>query len=83
MLPYADIEDIGTIFIYLCNSKGERLSYAKFSANEFNDPNPKLLWIEFVPDPVNKTITSPEKGGLCSFRLSIHKGDKSSINFSA
>jgi len=47
------------------------------------DPNPKLLWIELIPDPVNKTITSPEKGGLFSFRLSIHKGDKSSINFNS
>lgn len=80
-LPYASVDDIGTIFIYLCDSKGNRLSYAKFPASQFTDPNPKLLWIEFTPDPVTKAIDSPEKGGLCSFRLSIHKGDKSSINF--
>lgn len=63
------------------NKKDEPLSYAKFPASEFMNPNPELRWVEFNIDPVVKGVDSPELAGLCSFRLSIHKGDKSSIDF--
>lgn len=75
-LPCQSIEEIGVVFLYLCNDKGERISFAKFPAVKFAEHNAKLEWIEFTPDPVLKSIKSPELGGICSFRLSISKGRK-------
>lgn len=80
-LPCQSIEEIGFVFIYLCDSSGKRVSFAKFPAAKFADHNAKLLWIEFTPDPVLKEIQSPELAGLCSFRLSIAKGTKDTIKF--
>lgn len=78
-LPYSSVEDIGFVFLYLCDSKGEKLSFGKFPAAQFMDPNPKLQWVELTPDPVIKKIESPEKGGFCSFRLAIAKGASSQV----
>jgi hypothetical protein len=79
LMPYNSVEDIGFIFVYLCDAKGRYVSYTRLLAADFMNPNAELQWIEFEPDPVLKEIKSPEKSGLCSFRLSIVKGSAQQV----
>lgn len=43
-LPYVNLDDIGTIFVYLMDGKTP-ICYARFKALDFTDPNPKTKWI--------------------------------------
>lgn len=56
MMPYLSLKDIGTIYVYLRKEVGlikkewKRVCFWKGNIMDFADPNPKLKWIEFLPD---------------------------------
>jgi hypothetical protein len=81
------------IFLYLCPDKGglgtflgaspknkkldKPISYIKLKAKDFKDPNPKMQWVELLPEPIEDEVDSPERAGIVGFRLSIQKADGS------
>lgn len=47
MMPYGSVAEIGSVYVYLMSKDNKPLSYAKFAAKEFMNPNPELRWVEF------------------------------------
>lgn len=46
--------------------------FFKTDISEFMDPDPKWKWFELIPDLALGKVTSPQKAGLISIKLSIH-----------
>lgn len=76
-LPYQDIEDIGSIFIYLMQKKKignkyERICYYRGHISEFLEKNASVTWLTMVPDLAIGDVTDPHKAGILGVRLSLH-----------
>lgn len=74
-MPYLDIQDIGTVFVYLYKGK-KRVSYWKGNIMDFINPNPEMKWIELMPDFAVGEVKEHYKAGIVGIRLSIHDVSK-------
>lgn len=78
VLPYVNVADIGSIFIYLRQKVGltgkmANIAYFRAPVLEFTETDPQSLrWVELQPDLAVGEITEAYKAGLVGIRLSIH-----------
>jgi hypothetical protein len=77
VFPYLNVEDIGTIFVYLREKYTlggwKNIAFYRASVTEFLDPNPvQIKWIEMQPDLAIGEVTETYKAGLVGMRMSIH-----------
>ncbi len=79
-MPYYNINDIGTVMIYLKYKKkvgGEkRICFWRGNIMEFINPNPELRWIELEPDLAIGAVKDHYKAGIIGIKLSIHDIEK-------
>lgn len=92
-VPYRRVEELEDIFLYLCPDKGglggllggsktkpgKPISYVKLRTGDYMVTNPKLEWLEMIPEPVEDAIDSPEMAGIVGFRLTILRADNPCI----
>ncbi len=75
-MPYLNIADIGTVYIYLNFKKkikgDKRICFWKGNIMEFTNPNPGLRWIELEPDLAIGECKLHHKAGMVGIKLSIH-----------
>lgn len=75
-MPYMNIKDIGTVFVYLCRkfklNDDKRICFWKGSILDFVNPNPELKWLELEPDLAIGEVKEHYKAGIVGIKLSIH-----------
>ena len=75
-MPYIDISDIGTVFIYLIKEstftkKKERVCFSRLHVQDFLEPSPDVKWLELEPDLAIGAIKDHYKAGIVGIRMSI------------
>ena len=74
--PYISLEDMGTVFVYLrgksLTGSESNVCYARLSARDLVDKDPKIQWLEFLPDLAVGTVKDSHMAGLVGIRVSIH-----------
>lgn len=83
--PYVDVEDMGTVYVYLVgkttglsssiSSKQERICYYKAPVTDFLEEDPQVKWCEFLACPAVGEVKEGYKAGLFSFKLTIKPHD--------
>lgn len=69
--PYQDALDIGRVYVYLM--QGDKpVCYYKEEVSAFLNPNAQWKWVQLNPDLAIGKVTDAHKGGIISFKLSIH-----------
>lgn len=76
MAPYVNLEDMGTVFVYLrgksLTGSEQNICYARLRANDLVDKDPKIQWLEFLPDLAVGSVKDSHMAGLVGIRVSIH-----------
>jgi hypothetical protein len=74
--PYADIHDIGSVFIYLMYKfklgGWKRVCFYRANIEEFLDNNPPIQWIQLKPDLAIGEVKEHYRAGILGIRLSLH-----------
>lgn len=74
--PYTNIEDIGSIFIYLRKksklSGWQNICFYRGHVTEFLDLNPtQIKWVQLQPDRAINEVKESHKAGLVGLRISV------------
>jgi hypothetical protein len=76
MAPYVNLEDMGTVFVYLrgksLTGSEQNICYARLRASDLVDKDPKIQWLEFLPDLAVGSVKDSHMAGLVGIRVSIH-----------
>ena len=77
-LPYADVESIGKVFVYLVNEDGQCVSYKKFNSSYFKDESNEWKFVHLIVDESVGQIKMKRNGGIVQFRCFIRKVERAS-----
>jgi len=74
--PYLNIEDVGSVFIYLKKKFKiggvKNICYWRGHAREFTNVEPiDLKWVQLLPDKAINEVKTPHKAGLVGLKISI------------
>jgi hypothetical protein len=75
--PYCNIEDIGSVFIYLRKKfklgGKKNICYYRGHITEFMDLNPeKITWVQLKPDKAINECQNAHEAGLVGLRISVN-----------